>query len=154
MSCSRAISMTSLEKRYWSTASPASSTSSTVPPSSSRARLIATALQCTSDMIPSNIPVESTGAGHRYFWRSASREGAGPRLEGDTQRIQHKRNQVVVANQGCGLDELLLVVALRQGAPGLVADGLLGVQFIRSPAQHGFKGIPSVRRRTKPDARH
>src|SRR5712691_7092145 len=52
MPLSRALSMTSFEKRYSSTASPASNTWSTVALSSSTARSIAAELQCTSDMIP------------------------------------------------------------------------------------------------------
>src|SRR5579884_1616860 len=47
--------MTSLEKRYWSTASPARRTRSTLPDIACRARPMASALQWTSAIIPISI---------------------------------------------------------------------------------------------------
>src|SRR5438477_4928279 len=68
-------------------------------------------------------------------------------VELDLKRVQRHSDHVIVADDHHDLDELLLVVAVRQLPPRPLAQAGLGVELVRGPKEQGVGVSPAERAR-------
>src|SRR5439155_7234129 len=73
-------------------------------------------------------------------------------VELDLKRVQRHGDHVIVADDHHDLDELLLVVAVRQLSPRPLAQAGLGVELVRGPKEQGVGVGPAERARANPHA--